>query len=262
MSKSEKHPVLNHIVNTLQTAIADSKVENPSSNEFIIKDGNDEIHLIEVQSADKNSVTVLITDKRRIIFSEDLLETLQDIHEQVKGNPELKTALEKASIIINELNIETEFVFQAIKDFFPKIGFKLLLNASEVILHNNQHIAIIGVEDWGKPPFKQYGDLQKALHKVTDIPLQILLSHDPTHWTQEVVNHTNITLTLAGHTHGMQAGIDLGNLKWSPIQYKLKHWAGLYQVKNQYLYVNRGLGWLGFPGRIGMPPEITFLELE
>lgn len=152
--------------------------------------------------------------------------------------------------------------FQAIKDFFPKIGFKLLLNASEVILHNNQQIAIIGVENWGKPPFKQYGDLQKALHKVADIPLQILLSHDPTHWTQEVVNHTNITLTLAGHTHGMQAGIDLGNLKWSPIQYKLKHWAGLYQVKNQYLYVNRGLGWLGFPGRIGMPPEITFIELE
>ena len=139
MSKSEKHPVLNHIVNTLQTAIADSKVENPSSNEFIIKDGNDEIHLIEVQSADKNSVTVLITDKRRIIFSEDLLETLQDIHEQVKGNPELKTALEKASIIINELNIETEFVFQAIKDFLDQVS-----NSYEFIQNVETNITKIG----------------------------------------------------------------------------------------------------------------------
>ena len=139
MSKLEKHPVLNHIVNTLQTAIADSKVENPSSNEFIIKDGNDEIHLIEVQSADKNSVTVLITDKRRIIFSEDLLETLQDIHEQVKGNPELKTALEKASIIINELNIETEFVFQAIKDFLDQVS-----NSYEFIQNVETNITKIG----------------------------------------------------------------------------------------------------------------------
>ncbi len=152
--------------------------------------------------------------------------------------------------------------FEAIKDFFPKIGFKLLLNESEVISHNNRDIAIIGVENWGKPPFKQYGDLDKALQSVKKVPLKILLSHDPTHWTEEVLNHTDIALTLAGHTHGMQAGIDLKNIKWSPIQYKLKHWAGLYQVNSQYLYVNRGLGWLGFPGRIGMPPEITFIELE
>ncbi len=152
--------------------------------------------------------------------------------------------------------------FEVIKDFFPKIGFKLLSNESEVISHNNREIAIIGVENCGKPPFKQYGDLEKALQNVETIPLKILLSHDPTHWAEEVVNYTDIALTLAGHTHGMQAGIDLENIKWSPIQYKLKHWAGLYKVNNQYLYVNRGLGWLGFPGRIGMPPEITFIELE
>lgn len=139
MSKLEKHPVLNHIVNTLKTAIADSKVENPSLNEFILKDGNDEIHLIEVQSADKNSVSILITDKRRIIFSEDLLETLQDIHHDVKGNPELKTALEKASIIINELNIETEFVFQAIKDFLDQVS-----NSYEFIQTVETNITKIG----------------------------------------------------------------------------------------------------------------------
>ncbi len=152
--------------------------------------------------------------------------------------------------------------FENIKDFFPKIGFKLLLNESEIITFKGQQIAVIGVENWGKPPFKQYGNLEKALENVKDVPLKILLSHDPTHWTEEVVNQTDIVLTLAGHTHGMQAGIDLGNIKWSPIQYKLKHWAGLYQQNNQYLYVNRGLGWLGFPGRIGMRPEITVIELE
>ena len=152
--------------------------------------------------------------------------------------------------------------FENIKDFFPKIGFKLLLNESKIITFKGQDIALIGVENWGKPPFKQYGNLEKALENVKDISLKILLSHDPTHWTEEVVNQNDIALTLAGHTHGMQAGIDLGNIKWSPIQYKLKHWAGLYQQSNQSLYVNRGLGWLGFPGRIGMRPEITVIELE
>lgn len=152
--------------------------------------------------------------------------------------------------------------FENIKDFFLEIGFKLLLNQSEIITFKGQEIAMIGVENWGKPPFKQYGNLEKALENVKDISLKILLSHDPTHWTEEVVNQTDIALTLAGHTHGMQAGIDLGNIKWSPIQYKLKHWAGLYQQSNQSLYVNRGLGWLGFPGRIGMRPEITVIVLE
>ncbi len=152
--------------------------------------------------------------------------------------------------------------FESIKYFYKKVDFKLLLNESDVIEIKDEKIAILGVENWGNPPFKQYGDLQKSLENVIDLPFKILLSHDPSHWTEEVIKDTNISLTLSGHTHGMQAGINFKNKKWSPIKYKYKYWGGLHKIKNQYLYVNRGLGWLGFPGRLGMRPEITFIKLE
>lgn len=160
-----------------------------------------------------------------------------------------------------ESSEEKQVNFESIKDFYKKIGFKLLLNEADRIENNGERIAIVGTENWGNPPFKQYGDLQKSLKNVKDIPIKILLSHDPTHWREEVVQNTNIALTLSGHTHGMQAGINLKNRKWSPIKYKYTHWAGLYNYRNQYLHVNRGLGWVGFPGRLGMRPEITFIEL-
>jgi predicted MPP superfamily phosphohydrolase len=152
--------------------------------------------------------------------------------------------------------------FELIKYFFKKIDFKLLLNESVVIEKADQKIAIAGVENWGHPPFKQYGDLEKTIAAVKVIPFKILLSHDPTHWKEEVIHDTDIALTLSGHTHGMQAGINLKNRAWSPIQYKYEHWSGLYQVGQQFLYVNHGLGWLGFPGRLGMRPEITSIELK
>lgn len=152
--------------------------------------------------------------------------------------------------------------FEAIKNFFQEIDFTLLLNEAEPIMENNQNIAIVGVENWGLPPFRQDGDLKEAMKEVEDIPFKILLSHDPSHWDAEVARHTNIALTLSGHTHGMQAGINFMGKQWSPIKYKYKRWAGLYNLKEQYLYVNRGLGWLGFPGRTGMRPEITLIELK
>ena len=152
--------------------------------------------------------------------------------------------------------------FGLIKYFYKRINFKLLLNEADVVEINGDKIAVLGVENWGNPPFKQYGDLKKSLKNITDIPFKILLSHDPSHWNEEVVERTTIALTLSGHTHGMQAGIKFKNINWSPIQYKYKHWAGLYKHNKQYLYVNRGLGWLGFPGRLGMRPEITFIELH
>lgn len=152
--------------------------------------------------------------------------------------------------------------FADIKDFHAQIGFKLLLNEAECIENKGDKIAIVGVENWGNPPFKQYGDLQQSLQGVEDVGFKILLSHDPSHWSEEVVNKTNIALTLSGHTHGMQAGINIKNKEWSPIKYKYKHWAGLYRLGHQFLYVSRGLGWMGFPGRLGMRPEITFVELE
>ena len=151
--------------------------------------------------------------------------------------------------------------FKGIKKFISDINFTLLLNEALIVEENQEKIAIIGVENWGKPPFKKYGDLKKAMKQVSDIPFKILLSHDPSHWTEEVIDKTNIALTLSGHTHGMQAGFQYKNLQWSPIKFKYKHWAGLYKHLQQHLYVNRGLGWLGFPGRIGMRPEITLIKL-
>ncbi|MCG2431013.1 metallophosphoesterase [Aequorivita xiaoshiensis] len=152
--------------------------------------------------------------------------------------------------------------FKEIKSFYDKIDFKLLLNESVILKKHNQEIAISGVENWGLPPFRQDGDLLKALNNVEDIPYKILLSHDPTHWDEEVIKYTDVALTLSGHTHGMQAGINIMGKQWSPIKYKYKRWAGLYTVNNQHLYVTRGLGWLGFPGRMGMRPEITLITLK
>lgn len=157
---------------------------------------------------------------------------------------------------------EKEDNFEAIKKFYADIDFKLLLNDSEIIVEKDQKIAILGVENWGKPPFKQYGDLDNTMESVASIPFKILLSHDPSHWESEVVPRSDIALTLSGHTHGMQAGIQIMGNQWSPIKYKYKQWAGLYNIEDQFLYVNRGLGWLGFPGRLGMRPEITYIELR
>ena len=152
--------------------------------------------------------------------------------------------------------------FESIKYFYKKIDFTLLLNQGTSITIDEVEIGIIGVENWGMPPFKQYGDLAKGLKPVHDLPFKILLSHDPTHWPEEVIGHTDIVLTLSGHTHGMQAGVNLKNKQWSPIKYKYKHWAGLHQEGEQFLNVNRGLGWLGFPGRLGMRPEITCIDIN
>lgn len=152
--------------------------------------------------------------------------------------------------------------FEAIKQFYKSIDFKLLLNESDVISDDTNHIALIGTENWDKAPQKQYSDLEKAIEGIKSVPFKILLSHNPSHWEDEVLYKTDIALTLAGHTHGMQVAFQFKNLQWSPIKYKYKYWAGLYKQNEQYLYVNRGLGWLGFPARIGMRPEITLLELR
>src|SRR4030042_2976643 len=141
------------------------------------------------------------------------------------------------------------------------MGFRLLLNQAETIGINGHEIGIIGVENWGKSPFEQYGDLRKAIADLKPVPFKILLSHDPSHWQAEVHEKTDISLTLSGHTHAMQFGFKIGRYQWSPVKYIYKLWSGLYGNNGQYLYVNRGLGSLGFPGRIGMRPEITCITL-
>ena len=143
-----------------------------------------------------------------------------------------------------------------------EMGFQLLNNENTVIKREDEVIGIYGVENWGNPPFPQKGDLDKALLGREDIDFKILMSHDPTHWDKKVTSHpTQIDLTLSGHTHGMQFGIEIPGFKWSPIKYIYPQWAGLYKKDKKHLYVNRGFGFLGFPGRVGIWPEITLIEL-
>ncbi len=141
-------------------------------------------------------------------------------------------------------------------------GFALLLNRSVKISRNDEDIFLAGVENWGLPPFKQYGDLAKALQNIPDAGFTILLSHDPSHWDEEVTDRTGVHLTLSGHTHGMQFGIRIGKFRWSPIQIKYPRWVGFYQQGYQYLHVNPGLGYIGYAGRIGIPPEISLITLK
>ena len=152
-----------------------------------------------------------------------------------------------------------------LKAIHQKLGWQLLLNEHKVIDIEGVNVAMIGVENYSTlPQFPKYGDLSKACNGLGPTDIKILLSHDPTHWEAEVVNnHQDIQLTLSGHTHGFQFGVEIpGLLKWSPSQYIYRQWAGLYQRANQYLYVNRGYGFLGYPGRVGILPEITVLNLH
>ena len=143
-----------------------------------------------------------------------------------------------------------------------KIGFDLLLNENRKIKIDDEEIELIGVENWGLPPFPQYGDLNKAMRNVEPNSFKILMSHDPTQWDAQVLGFTNIDLTLSGHTHGAQFGIEIPGWRWSPVNLRYKRWGGLYTEENQHLYVNTGIGFIGFPGRVGMPPEITVIELN
>tara|TARA_Y100000782_G_C10188468_1_gene268466 strand:+ start:6134 stop:7402 length:1269 start_codon:yes stop_codon:yes gene_type:complete len=150
-----------------------------------------------------------------------------------------------------------------LKEIHGEMGFRLLLNENEVFAKNGEEIGLLGIENWGVPPFPQYGDLNKAKVGVENQPFKILLSHDPSHWDYQVLKeHKDIDLTLSGHTHGAQFGIELGNVKWSPVKYKYPRWAGLYKEGKQFLYVNRGFGYIGFPGRVGIPPELTVIKLK
>ncbi len=158
---------------------------------------------------------------------------------------------------------DKEANFHAIKDLYGKIGFNLMLNTHTFITKGDDKIAIVGVENWGKH-FKKAGDLNKASEGLNAKDFKILMSHDPSHWDAEVNKHPqNFHLMLAGHTHGLQFGIEIpGVLKWSPAQYVYNQWAGLYEKAGKYIYVNRGFGYHAYPGRVGIMPEITVIELK
>jgi uncharacterized protein len=149
-----------------------------------------------------------------------------------------------------------------LKKHHKTLGFKLMLDENLEIERNGQKITLIGVENWGHG-FAQYGDFQKAMTGVTQDSFKILLSHDPTHWEKQVKTLAEpVHLTLSGHTHGAQMGIEIKGFKWSPIKYRYPKWAGLYEENGRYLHINRGFGFLGFSGRVGISPEISVLELR
>ncbi|HHB79726.1 MAG TPA: metallophosphoesterase [Saprospiraceae bacterium] len=207
-----------------------------------------------------------------ILFTGDLVNRdSREIAPFIDIFKELKAKYGKYSILGNHDYVEykhwdtlaqksenQELLYQ----FHREMDFRLLRNEHIKLTIDGEDLYILGVENWGMPPFPQYGDLDAALEGVPPHALKILLSHDPTHWDQIVLDHPiHIDLTLSGHTHGAQFGIDTRWLKWSPVKFVYKRWSGLYEEKEQYLYVNRGFGVLAFPGRVGMWPEISVFSL-
>jgi len=220
----------------------------------------DAVNIINEQKAD----IILFTGDLVNNISEEIIpffNTLKKIKARygkysVLGNHDYGEYVKWDSDDDKKANLESIITLQ------KEMGFDLLMNESRSINIKNDEINFLGVENWGLKPFPQYGDLSKALNTVSEDSFKILLSHDPTHWDEQVLKHTNIDLTFSGHTHGAQFGIEIPGWRWSPVKLRYKRWGGLYKENNQYLYVNTGIGFIGFPGRVGMPPEITVVELR
>jgi predicted MPP superfamily phosphohydrolase len=222
-------------------------------------------HAIDMVNAQKSDI---------ILFTGDIVNThATEMHPWIETFKRIETPpMGKYSVLGNHDYGEyvtwpsqkaKEENFEAIKDLHRQIDFKLLLNENIKLERDGQQIALVGVENWGEG-FKQAGDLSKAGAGLKPQDFKILMSHDPSHWEYEVKNHpANYHLTLAGHTHGLQFGIEIpGVIKWSPVQYRYKQWAGLYENLGRYIYVNRGFGFHAYPGRVGIWPEITLIELK
>jgi len=223
------------------------------------------------KEAVENGINMLMVEKPDVVFftgdlvndSADEMDKYMDIFSKVKapmgvfsilGNHDYGDYRQWTSPEEKEKNLNR------LKEIHAELGWRLLLDEHIYLEKNQEKIAVIGVENWGAG-FHQIGDLKKANEGV-DAPVKILLSHDPTHWDEQVrKDFQDIDLTLSGHTHGAQMGIETHGFKWSPITLRYEKWAGLYQEGNQFLYVNRGYGFLGYPGRIGIWPEITVIEL-
>ncbi len=205
-----------------------------------------------------------------IVFTGDLVNNIaSETDAFINELSELKAKYGVYSILGNhdygdyvkwESKAEQDENLNQLKEKENKAGFTLLNNAAVSINKDGDSFSLLGVENWGLPPFPQHGDLDLALSEAKE-DFKILLSHDPSHWGEEVLNKTDINLTLSGHTHGMQFGINLKGFKWSPVKLKYPRWAGLYNENGQKLFVSVGIGYIGFPGRVGMRPEIAVLRL-
>ena len=208
-----------------------------------------------------------------IVFTGDFVNNrYEEVKPWVKSFSKLKAKDDMISVLGNHdygdyqrwsNKFEKEENFKNLLEIQKKIGFKVLMNENKYIIRGDEKIAIVGVENWGAR-FNQLGDIEKSIQNISDLDFKIVLSHDPTHWEKILKDHPKkFDLTLSGHTHGMQFGIEIpGIIKWSPVQWVYKYWAGLYTHNGKYLNVNRGFGVLAFPGRVGIWPEITTITLK
>ena len=208
-----------------------------------------------------------------IVFTGDFVNNrYEEVKPWVKSFSKLKAKDDMISVLGNHdygdyqrwsSKFEKEENFKNLLEIQKKIGFKVLMNENKYIVRGDEKIAIVGVENWGAR-FNQLGDIEKSIQNISEIDFKIVLSHDPTHWEKILKDHPKkFDLTLSGHTHGMQFGIEIpGIIKWSPVQWVYKYWAGLYTHNGKYLNVNRGFGVLAFPGRVGIWPEITTITLK
>ncbi|MEK6479778.1 metallophosphoesterase [Catalinimonas sp. 4WD22] len=226
------------------------------------------------KTAVKGGIDMLLAEKPDFIFftgdlvndRADEVKEYQDIFSKVKaplgvystlGNHDYGDYANWQSADAKRKNL------QNLIQVHKQMGWDLLMNDNRFLQQGSDRIAILGIENWGTGGFAKYGRLDQAYKGTQDAPVRLLLSHDPSHWDAQVrQEYKDIDIMFAGHTHGMQFGIEIGDFKWSPVQYRYKQWAGLYQQAEQYLYVNRGYGYLVFPGRIGILPEITIMELK
>lgn len=226
------------------------------------------------KTAVKGGVDMMLAEKPDLIFfTGDLVnDRAEEVKDYVPIFGKLKAPLGVYSITGNHdygdytswsSQVEKDENFRNLVKAHHEMGFDILMNENRIIGQGGDKIAIIGVENWGAGRFKKAGKLDEAYRGSGDAAVKLLLSHDPSHWDAQVrPSFQDIDMMFAGHTHGFQFGVEIGGFKWSPSQYAYKQWAGLYREGSQYLYVNRGFGYLGYPGRIGMPPELTVFELK
>ncbi len=210
------------------------------------------------KTAVKGGVEMLMKEKPdAIFFTGDLVNNESaEVKENINIFDKLKAPLGVYSVTGNH---DSGGLIAAHKE----MNFDILMNEHRDIKIGQDKIAVLGIENWGGGRFAKYGKLHEAYRGTEEASVKLLLSHDPSHWDAQVrKDYTDIDIMFSGHTHGFQFGVEIGDFKWSPSQYAYKQWAGLYTEDKQHLYVNRGFGYLGYPGRIGMPPELTILELK
>ena len=247
------------------------------------------VHISDIHSGsftDKQAVMrgvekILKEKPDLILFTGDLVNNVaEEMNDYIDVFDKLKAPLGVYSTLGNHdygeyVNWDSEEDKKAnlerLKQVHAAMGWKLLMNEHVVLEKGEDKIALLGIENWSaKARFPKYGDLKKAYAGTENYPFKILMSHDPSHWKEEVIpSYPDVNLVLSGHTHGMQFGVEIPGIKWSPVQYVYREWAGLYeketgesQSQAQKLYVNRGFGFIGYPGRVGILPEITVLELS